>query len=222
MSGKKRCLIVFAKEPKKWKVKTKLTEHLPKQLCIELYEAFLKDTISLARRISAEEKIIAYDSTGAPQYLKKNARRFTFYKQRGKDRGARMHEAFLFAKRRGADKMVIIGSESPNLPFDVVRKAFVELENNDLVLGESFDGGYYAIGLKDPSSELFKNIKWNSNSALKQTIENAGKLRKKTALLNRWYDVDDINSLEFLKNDLDKKRAVTSTTKKVLKNHSLL
>ena len=221
----KECLIIFAKEPEKGRVKTRLQEYLGKKLCVNLYKAFLKDTVDLTDKITCEYKILAYDSRGkSPSYLKKIASRYTFYKQKGDGLGERMHNAFRFAKYAGASKMVIIGSDSPTLPALSINKAFDLLAGADLVLGPSLDGGYYLIGLKSPCARLFKGIAWSSPAVFRDTIKKAKKLKKRTALLNKRYDIDDKNSLLRLKNDLSKikDRGVARWTKKFMNSVSWL
>lgn len=215
----KDSLIIFAKEPKKDKVKTRLQGYLSKTQCVNLYKAFLRDTLDLAEKIACEHKIIAYDSHGeSPRYLKKIAPRYTFYKQKGECLGERMYNAFKFAKSTGASKIVVIGSDSPALPASSVRKAFGLLDRADLVLGPSFDGGYYLIGLKSPCVGLFKGITWSSPTVFRDTIKNAQKLKKRVALLDKRYDIDDAKDLFRLKKDLSKikNRSVARWTKKIM------
>jgi glycosyltransferase A (GT-A) superfamily protein (DUF2064 family) len=40
----------------------------------------------------------------------------------------------------------------------VIGDAYTRLDQADVVLGPSFDGGYYLIGMKKPMKELFKDI----------------------------------------------------------------
>jgi rSAM/selenodomain-associated transferase 1 len=201
----KGCLIIFAKEPEEGRVKTRLQGHLTKNLCVDLYKAFLRDTLALAEKITCEHKILAYASRGKnPRYLKKIAPYYAFYEQKGACLGERMHNAFKFAKGSGASRTVIIGSDSPSLPASLIKKAFSLLGRVDLVLGPSLDGGYYLIGLKSPCVGLFKGIMWSSPTVLKDTIRNAQKLKKSVALLDKRYDVDDARDLFRLKKDLSK------------------
>lgn len=204
-NGMKNCLIIFAKEPKNGRVKTRLQGYLSKLQCVNLYKAFLRDTFALTEKITCKHKIIAYDSYGKkPRYLKKIAPYYTFYKQKGERLGERMYNAFKFAKNSGASKTVIIGSDFPTLSASAIKKAFSLLSRADVVLGPSLDGGYYLIGLKSPCIELFEGITWSSPTVLKDTINNAQRLKKKIALLDKRYDIDDAKDLFRLKNDLSK------------------
>ncbi|WP_232014536.1 DUF2064 domain-containing protein [cyanobacterium endosymbiont of Rhopalodia gibberula] len=42
-------------------------------------------------------------------------------------------------------RVVIIGIDCPDLNIEIIMNAFESLDKNDLVLGETSDGGYYLI-----------------------------------------------------------------------------
>ncbi len=214
----KRILIVFAKEPEMGKVKTRLGTCFSESQLLKLYKAFLKDTLDIAKKVRCEEKILAFSSTKEPQYLKKVAAGFKFYRQKGRNLGDRMHDAFVYAQKNDSNKTVIIGSDSPALPFGTLQKAFQKLDRCDLVLGPSADGGYYLIGLREPCFGLFKGVKWSSSRVLRDTLRRAEKFGKKVWLLERWYDIDEPDALARLKRYLEKKenRGVARATKKFL------
>lgn len=215
--GAKECLIVFAKEPQKGKVKTRLEGYLSKAQCVNLYKAFLRDTFELVNKIPCEYKILAYESHGKDfKYLKKMAPHYIFYRQSGFTLGERMFNACKFAKSKDVPKIVIIGSDSPDLPASSIEKAFGLLDGSDVVLGPSFDGGYYLIGLKSACAGLFKGIVWSSAAVFKDTIENARKLKKKVALLAKRYDVDDAKALFHLNRNLRKTKNSARWTRKFL------
>lgn len=213
----KNCLIIFAKEPKEGKVKTRLHGYLSQAQCANLYKAFLRDTLELVNKVSCEYKILAYESCGkTPRYLKKIASCCIFYKQEGDGLGERMYNACKFAKKAGASKIVIIGSDSPDLPPPIVKRAFGLLKSADVVLGPSLDGGYYLIGLKSPCAGLFKRIAWSSSTVLQNTIKNAKKLKKRLEFLEKRYDIDNVNALFHLRRDIYQleNKAVAGWTRK--------
>ena len=213
------CLIIFAKEPQKGKVKTRLQSFLSQSQCLDLYKAFLKDTIDLAKKVKCQKRILAYASRKNPQYLRSIAKSFELYRQNGRNLGDKMHNAFKFANKNKADKTVIIGSDSPNLPIGLIKDAFTNLNKSDLVLGPSIDGGYYLIGLKKPLRKLFRDVKWSSENVLDKTIKNARDANKKVALLKVWYDIDDKESLVHLINDIKQTKSnFAKHTKKILTN----
>lgn len=201
----KRCLIVFAKEPAKGEVKTRLSKYLSTGECLNLYKAFIKDTLNIAKRLKCEGRILAFESAkGSPKYLKSVGRRFTFYKQRGKDLGEKMHDAFRHAYRKKYEKVVIIGSDSPTLTSRFINDAFKALDKAEVVLGPSLDGGYYLIGMKKACSAIFKSIRWSSKSVFEDTLKNIKKLKKTATIIKQWYDVDGPKDLIRLRKEIKK------------------
>ena len=212
-----RCLIVFAKEPQKGRVKTRLRSILSDAVCLRLYKAFLQDTVELVQRVKCEERVIAYDSAkGLPQYLKTIAPGFNFYRQEGRDLGQKMHNAFRYAQKMKAERTVIIGSDSPDLPADYITEAFRKMDEGDVVLGPCRDGGYYLIGLKYPCETLFRGIKWSSGDVSRATLKKARDVKKKVVFLKKWYDIDTPESLACLVSHL-KNRSAAPYTRRVLK-----
>lgn len=214
----RRCLIIFAKEPQRGRVKTRLEGSLSQAACVGLYKAFVRDSIDAAKRVQCEKKIIAYDAGNArPRYLKRVARNFIFYKQRGRDLGQRMRNAFQFANESGYKRTVIIGTDSPTLPAPFIQEAFHKLSSHDFVIGPSADGGYYLIGAARGPKELFAGIRWSSDSVFKETLKRAKRLKKRAALLPRWYDVDNPQALARLLRDLKRDKKCAHHTRKFFK-----
>jgi uncharacterized protein len=107
------------------------------------------------------------------------------------DLGARMRLSFQKAFRQGWERVVLIGSDLPELTPAIVRESFERLSNHDLVLGPARDGGYYLIGLKANRPELFGNLMvWGTKEVLKTTLTTADQLGLRTALLAGLRDVD--------------------------------
>ena len=122
--------------------------------------------------------------------------------------------------RRGAhiEKHIIVISNGafPSITANSMQvmkmcQAFEMLGKADVVLGPSHDGGYYLVGLKHPCPEMFDGIQWSSGRVFEASVKTIERLHKRLAVLPLWYDVDTIESLQWLKKDLsigsDKKRA---------------
>jgi len=215
-------LIIFAKEPQKGKVKTQLLGCLTKNNCLKLHKAFLRDTLDVARAVNCEKKIIAYEATNEPVYLKKIGKDFSFYKQEGENLGERMHNAFELAQREGSSKVIVIGSDSPTILPEFIEEGFNLLTDNDIVLGPAKDRGFYLIGLKKPLPDLLKNIPWSAKNVFSRMLDNAAFLGKKVTKVKEWYDVNDKESLLYLSGILkyDKNMRVARWTKKALNSCS--
>jgi len=64
-----------------------------------------------------------------------------------------------------------------------------------VVLGPALDGGYYLVGLRKPSPELFTGIPWSTDRVLALTQQKAAALGLHQALLPVRRDIDTINDL---------------------------
>jgi glycosyltransferase A (GT-A) superfamily protein (DUF2064 family) len=68
-----------------------------------------------------------------------------------------------------------------------------------VVLGPSRDGGYYLLGMNQPTPEIFSGMTWSHDRVLAQTI---GKLADRGigfSLLPAFFDVDTAADLERLR-----------------------
>ena len=106
------------------------------------------------------------------------------------DLGARMNRAFTEAFARGAERVVVIGSDCIELAAKDIRSAFRELKNYELVVGPAVDGGYWLIGLRMPRPELFREIAWSTDEVLGKTLQRAKTLGLRIQLLRILSDVD--------------------------------
>jgi len=71
-----------------------------------------------------------------------------------------------------------------------------------MVLGPAVDGGYYLIGLKAAHRRLFTDIPWGTEAVARLTIERAAEIGLEVMRLPAWYDVDDGESLNWLRQEL--------------------
>jgi len=111
-----------------------------------------------------------------------------------------MKNGFMGALAVNFKRVVLIGSDIPDLPLEFIEEAFRSLNENDTVIGPSFDGGYYLIGFKDKkfSPRAFKGIPWGTNRVFEDTM----KILKREGLtvhtLQPRRDIDTIEDLKSL------------------------
>lgn len=211
-------IIVFAKEPKIGKVKTRLQVDLSENTTLRLYKAFVRDVLRTVQTIRHADKYLYYAGAGSSiPFLKGLSKNFKLKRQMGADLGERMCRAALFCKRKGYEKIIIIGTDCVALTGNNIKKAELALNRHDFVVGPTNDGGYYLIGLKLPSQSIFANIHWSTDRVLKQTLDNIKKNGSSVRLLGYKDDIDTIEDLNRLKKD---KNTLTKLyfTKRALKN----
>ena len=82
-----------------------------------------------------------------------------------------MIEAFAFANALSTqNKVLIIGSDCSQLQSTHILKASEKLDEYDVVIGPTLDGGYYLIGMTEPQEHLFENMEWSVSSVYAETI----------------------------------------------------
>ena len=192
------CAILFARTPVPGRVKSRLLSRLtPEQACA-LHCAAANDTVALLAETLAHPALWLFLSE-APSGSEAGGplaggmvlpSRFRCTVQTGGTLGDRMGAAFARALSSGARRVVIFGSDSPTLPRSVPPLAFHHLQESDLVLGPADDGGYYLIGCRRFDPALFEGVEWSTPRTCAQTLANAAKLGYRTALLERWFDLD--------------------------------
>ncbi len=103
--------------------------------------------------------------------------------------------------RLGYNEVIIVGNDCPNLSPDLIEHSFNSLTSNDIVIGPSFDGGFYLLALKRNDENIYNEIQWYSDKVLSQLLDNIIKLNFTFTLLPELNDIDDYADLiEWLKN----------------------
>jgi uncharacterized protein len=123
--------------------------------------------------------------------------------------GERMRAAFFDAFQRGADRVVLLGTDIPQLRTDHLEQSFDALAENDLVIGPSTDGGYWLIGLNHPV-ELFEDIKWGTDAVFAQTLALAKEQGLRVKTLTPLTDIDTAKDLKQVLPGWTKKRPSVS------------
>ena len=198
------CAVLFAKKPTPGAVKTRLQSHLSAPEAARLYEAMLLDCATALHATKAAAKVVAFAPANAEDALRTLLApigAFEYVPQIEADLGQRMEALMQWAFARGAEQVVIIGSDSPSLPTAYIDEGLELLREKEVVLGPSTDGGYYLVGRRKGESRIFQDVAWSTGMVLEQTL---GRLGTQTlGLLPPWYDVDTPADAGFLKVHLE-------------------
>lgn len=200
-------VVVFAKSPTPGRVKTRLAADVGAEEACAFYEAFLRDVATMVARAlprlgAPASAVLAYAGDG-PGGLECFAEAgFGATGQGGGGLGERLARVTARAFAGGARKVVIVGTDSPTLPPRLLADACVRLDDAAVVLGPSFDGGYYLVGLSEPAPTIFEGIDWSSREVLGQTLRRCRQANALSELLEFWYDVDDLDDLTLLHDHL--------------------
>lgn len=110
--------------------------------------------------------------------------------QRQGSLGERLVAALEHGFSSGLSKIIVVGSDCPQLDSQKIVEALTLLEAHDVVLGPALDGGYYLIGLNRLYPFLFKNIPWSTERVLAETEAIATHHALSTAHLAPLSDID--------------------------------
>jgi len=189
-------LIVFVKEPRPGAVKTRLTPALSAAEAAELYRVLAEEEIrNTAPRPGEYSRLFFFDPSSSPEAMRAWLPGEALLPQRGGDLGARMAAAFDEAFRRGAGRAAVIGTDVPWVTRGLVAGAFAALDDQDVVLGPTADGGYYLLATDRPRPELFRGIAWSTPSVLASTVDRAGALGLRVQMLEELPDIDTVDDL---------------------------
>ncbi len=190
-------LLIFAKFPKKGRVKTRLGLKVGEETAVELYRRFAVDTLALARKAGYAPSIFFHPPEAREAMIAWLGGGFAYEPQEGNSLGDRMYAAFRRAFR-DCRRAVLMGTDTPDLPPGVVEEAFRSLKTSDAVIGPAFDGGYYLIGLSSDSllPDLFGGLPWGSSRVFDLTSRILEEHGLTFSLLPRWRDIDEYDDLK--------------------------
>jgi len=191
-------LYIAAKAPVPGQVKTRLAAAIGDTAATELYVAFLRD---LGRRFPHATWFVA-QAGASPHvtdcYMGQPSARILA--QPDGDWTERQRALFRGAAKRGEERVVLIASDSPQLSTEIVDEAFDLLDEHELVLGPTLDGGYYLIGMHG-WHDVLADVTMSTYTVCGEIARNARARGLGVATVEPTYDVDEVEDLELLERD---------------------
>ncbi|NEQ72846.1 MAG: glycosyltransferase [Okeania sp. SIO2C9] len=196
-------LIIFTRYPEPGKTKTRLIPALGAEGAANLQRQMTETTVKKANKLfdfislSIEVRFVGGDLKLMKNWLGSDLK----YQEQGiGDLGERMAIAFQSAFNRGMKYVIIIGIDCPSLTPEIILQAFTKLTQSDVIIGPATDGGYYLIGLRKITPELFQGINWGTSEVLSKTVVIAQSMKLVIDYLPKLSDVDrpeDLENLQF-------------------------
>lgn len=188
-----KAIIIFIKNPEAGKVKTRLADDIGTEKALMIYERLLAHTRNITQGINADKYLYYAD------YINDNDDwdNTLYHKrvQKGDDLGERMLHAFHEVFSYGHQHVIIIGSDCLEITQDIIESALNHLAQNDVVIGPSLDGGYYALGKKELIPEIFQNKTWSTDTVYNDTIKDIATAGLKYRNLPILTDIDTIKDV---------------------------
>lgn len=192
-------LIVMTKYPEPGQTKTRLIQALGAGGAAKLHRRL---GIHTAKTVGSFNPEIHY-SGGDLDLMHNWLGDFKYVSQSDGDLGDRMKQAFQSGFDQGCDRIVMIGTDCPAIDVALIDRAFLALNQTDVVFGPAVDGGYYLIGLRKQILELFSNITWSTSSVLQDSLAIVNDLNLSYELLEILPDIDRPEDLQYLNADIE-------------------
>src|SRR5215469_8793912 len=199
---------IMCKAPQPGRAKTRLAAIIGAEAAAALSAAFLRDVAAAIEAIPAK---LGYTGYGvyAPAGAESELRQvlppsFRLLLQVDADFANVLHGAARDLLSAGHDCALLVNGDSPTLPARLMSDAIAALrrDGDRMVLGPASDGGYYLIGLKHAHRHIFTDIPWGTAAVARRTLERAAQIDLEVAMLPEWYDVDDGETLGWLREEL--------------------
>jgi rSAM/selenodomain-associated transferase 1 len=164
----KEVLSIFVKNLIPGTVKTRLAKDLGIDVAIEIYKELVRITAEATKTLKID-KFVYYS-----EYIESNDQfddaKYQKHIQEGKDLGQRMQNCFYDAFELNFDKIILIGSDTPDITDQIISQGFAELDKHDIIIGPAQDGGFYLIGMKEPHENLLNKRTYGHEQVLNELL----------------------------------------------------
>ncbi len=180
-------VLVVAKASGPGRAKTRLVPPLTPELAAQLAESMLRDTLD-GCHAEADTVGVLCPSEEDAQQLTDLLGPVPMTIQTG--RGLREALSQTMESGLANGPLAIVSSDIPGIPAGAVARAFAALDDADVVLGPSLDGGYWLIAMREYHDAPFQNIPWSSPACLAVTERRIRDGGLRCALVDSWLDID--------------------------------
>ncbi|PPR77307.1 MAG: hypothetical protein CFH01_01606 [Alphaproteobacteria bacterium MarineAlpha2_Bin1] len=193
----KNHLIIFSKIPRYAIVKKRLANEIGNMEALRFYDNLLRRNLRNLGNDSRWNCWLAL-SNRRDKIRREKSWDCKFFFQGHGGLGFKMENCL---KKVPDGNTILVGGDIPDIDRVNISNAFNKLRFYDLVLGPSFDGGFWLIGVKGNLNlrrknifNLFNSVRWSSEFALKDTLKNIR--NKKLYLLSYKNDIDTYADLK--------------------------
>ena len=202
-----RQLGLLAKFWEPGRVKTRLAERIGPQRAAEVHRLFLT---TLVRRLTgrADRLVLSYTPLYRREALAQLAGEgWCLEPQADGDLGRRLRAYFAAGRAQGAERIVALGADSPQVPLAWIDDALELLGETSVVLGPADDGGYWLVGVRgDTANEvlaaLLDDIPWSTADVWATTLDRLQQVGIEPRQVPGAYDVDRPDDLQRLRAEL--------------------
>lgn len=198
-------MIVFLRAPEKGRVKTRLAREVGENKALALYKAFVQKTLLAVERSGMDHRICFFPADKQALVAGWLGPDHGYMPQLGNDLGQRMGNALAAVFDQGAPKAILVGTDIPDINSHHLLEAMDLLDQKQVVIGPSLDGGYWLIGFQREGfcPDLFLQVDWGTETVFSSTLEKCKAAKLSLGLLPALQDIDSLEDLQtFQKNNL--------------------
>jgi len=215
-------ICILARNPLPEMVGGKLECCLSRKQAAILARAFILDALSSALRVPRcdvhlgysppeatadfEDLIFLFKGEETDKKVSARAAEVTLVPQIDSDPGGRILDLAGRLFGSGAKKVLFACSDCPLIDPVIMKASFALLKEHKVVIGPTFNGGFYLLGMSEDNSRLFDGIEWNSDGPYRQIADRLNRENIDWQELELSYDVDRPEDLEQLYLDIDNLR----------------
>lgn len=191
-------LIIFTRYPEPGKTKTRLIPGIGAHQAAQVQKAMTEHTLTQAQQwqktaqsVTHQRQVEVHFAGGTTLQMQQwLGRDWRYVAQSEGGLGDRLKAAIAPHFTNTSGSVLTIGIDCPEIDADLLWQADTALQNHDVVIGPTVDGGYYLIGLRCWQPELFADIAWSTEQVFEQTCDRAQQLGLTVATLPTLRDVD--------------------------------
>jgi uncharacterized protein len=182
-------------------VKTRLTPNLPSPAVTALYRCLLEDTVALAKSLKGVDVAVMCPEPDRDDLAEFLGDAVLIVAQNGEGLAAGLTSVFRHFTA-GGQHVIAFNSDSPHLAPSVLDSAYKILATHDVVIGPTYDGGYYLVGAKTAHPALFEGDGMGTKSALDRLLTRTKLLELSAGFTESFYDIDVADDLMKLGQEL--------------------
>lgn len=182
-----RHVVIFARAPCYGRVKRRLAKDIGNLHACYFYRNNLINLMQELRVGSWHTHISLASAQDARHPLFSGMSRLV---QTEGDLGSRMRSVLDQFKNK---QVIIVGSDIHGISKSHIEASFSALNQNDLVFGPAFDGGFWLVGrglMRSPGWRFMHGVRWSTSSALTDTLKTVTNGHR-VAQVSRLHDIDD-------------------------------
>ncbi len=212
-------LLVIAKAPIAGLAKTRLAAAVGDQAAADNAAATLLDTLDAVDATPVEARVVALtgdlSQASSSRQIRSRLGDMQVVEQRGDDFSARLANAIADAAAvAGARPVLLIASDTPQVTAGLLTECAQALLETDVVFGLARDGGWWVLGVSEPTmADCLHAIPTSRSDTGPATLEALRGNGLAVSLLSELSDVDTVDDVEVVRAECAPDSRFTHATK---------